>query len=1207
MNDEPKPSDAPESDVRPSPAPSSPEPPLPGLGPEVYSIARALGVGALWCAYGVVLVLFLGSVALPLLFKGYLEKEASAALDREIRLASMSVNPFTGRVRLGGFSLASKKGGEPLASFDLLDLQVGPLSLARGRFLVRGLHLENPRVRLGRDAEGRLNIADLLPEASGEEASRGNPLEFTIPEMSFSVSDVSITGGTLVFEDELKGTRHQVDDLRFTLDSYSSGQSGLREAFSTEGLVNGSDVLLNVRADLYSDPPQAEARLSVKNLSMKRYSPYLPLKRPMDLSVADAGLRVRAVFGAAGRLEGEAKLSGVGLTADEENFLRLDTIEVQGVSLDPAVGSLEAERLLLGAPVLGLSRDEQGRVGLLGALELAHQEETQAVSAREAGGAPPGFKLAGAELRDGRVEIRDAGLGLTVTLQDLRAALAGLDAQAGKVESVRLEAGSNLFERVQVKAGGAYLPLDLSGELTLEGLDFGKQLPTLRRLMPKLTLAGVAGNRTTFTLKDAGGQLAGTLSASLDVSGLRAQAEGQGAPLLQAKTLKIAGLDVDLAARRVAVGQVALGGGTAALTRAADGRFPALAALAVQAPAAQQAAPQQAAPPAPQTPAQPWRVSAGQLHITDMAAAWQDDQAKMSLAVNLADFSLKDVGAGVDKPVGFAAKGTLDTKAAFDVSGELTGVGTSGVSDTLGISAKLGLSGVDLAQAARFVPGLPVAVLAGQAGAEGSLKASLGKGGVTASYAGGASVAGLSLAQPGQTDPWLTLAGLNASGIAFQLSPPDFKAESITLDSPVLQLALDKDGKPVLPFAAQTQTQAQAQPQGKAPAPDKGAAPKASGALPGYDVASFLMRGGSVTLSPQGFDPPLSLTVKDIQVGLKGLKPGERAAVDASAQIGHSGKLRAQGNAGWTGSGPPVLDMKSTLDGLDLGELSPVSRKYTGFPITRGKLGLNLDYKIDAKALDLKNKIVVSGLQLGRKTPEPGQKDIPLDLAVSLLTDSKGVIDLDIPVKGAPETAKADLRDVISTAMAGAFAKVLFSPLAFLNVAGSSGSTAYAPFAPGTDQLTPEARKTLLSLGGALAGRPRLNVEIMTYVDPPTEAAAYGESLAQAQAQAKAQTAQPAQPAAEKGGKPAKGAKAQAPAQAPQPASESGQAAQPARAPSAEDWANLARKRMEVVWLLLTSEAKLPGERIYPVTGEATKPPKVQGQPGSRAEVRLRN
>ncbi|WP_243438745.1 DUF748 domain-containing protein [Fundidesulfovibrio soli] len=1197
MNDEPTPSDAPESDVRPSP--SSPEPPLPGLGPEFYGVARALGVAALWCAYAVVLVLFLGSVALPLVFKGYLEREASAALGRDIRLASISVNPFTGRVRLGGFSLASKKGGDPLASFELLDVQVGPLSLARGRLLVRGLHLEKPSVRVGRDAGGELNIADLLPEARGGEPARGNPLEFTIPELSFSVSDVSITGGSLVFEDELKGTRHQVDDLRFNLESYSSGQSGLREAFSTEGLVNGSDVLLTVRADLYADPPQAEAKLSVKNLSLKRYSPYLPLKRPMDLAVTDAGLRVRAVFGAAGRLEGEAKLTGVGLSADAENFLRLDTIEVQGASLDPAVGSVEVERLVLASPVLGLSRDEQGRVGLLGALELVRQEDEKAEAAREAGSAPPGFKLAGAELRDGRVEIRDAGLGLTATLQDLRIGLTGFDAQAGRVESVRLEAGSNLFERLQARLAGAYLPLDLSGELTLEGLDFGKQLPTLKRLLPKLTLAGVAGNKTSFTLKDAAGQLAGTVSASLDVSGLRAQAEGQGAPLLQAKTLKVTGLDVDLAARRVAVGQVALGGGTAALTRAADGRFPALAALAVQAPA--QNAPQPATQPTPHAPAQPWRVSAGLLHVTDMAAAWQDDQAKTSLAVNLADLTLKDVGAAADKPVGFAVKGTFDTKAAFDVSGELTGVGTGGVSDTLGLAAKLALSGVDLAQAVRFAPGLPVIVQAGQAGAEGTLKASLGKGGVTASYAGGASVTGLSLAQPGQASPWLTLAGLSAAGIAFQLSPPDFKAESVILDTPVLQLALDKDGKPVLPFAVQ----AQAQGQTPAQAPEKGAAPKASGALPGYDVASFLLRGGSVTVNPQGFDQPLSLTVKDIQVGLKGLKPGARAAVDASAQVGHSGKLRAQGNAGWSGSGPPVLDMKSTLDGLDLGELSPVSRKYTGFPITRGKLGLNLDYKIDGKTLDLKNKIVVSGLQLGRKTTEPGQKDIPLDLAVSLLTDSKGVIDLDIPVKGAPETAKADLRDVISTAMAGAFAKVLFSPLAFLNVAGSSGSTAYAPFLPGTDQLTPEARKTLASLGGALVGRPRLNVEIMTYVDPSTEAAAYGEALAaQAQAQAKSQAPQPA---AEKGGKLAKGAKAQAQVPAPQPATEAEQAAQPARAPSAEDWANLARKRMEVVWLLLTTEAKLPGERIFPVTGEATKPPKVQGQPGSRAEVRLRN
>jgi len=1169
-------------------------PPLPGLGPEVYDVLRGLGLGALYCAYAVVLVLFLGSVALPWIFKGYLEREASAALGREIRLAHISVNPFTGRVRLAGFLIASKSGDAPLAAFDLLDVTVGPVSLARGRLNVRGLHLENPRIQLGRDAKGELNIADLLPQTAPGGLARGNPLEFTIPALAFSLSDVAVTGGTLVFEDELRGARHQVDNLRFVLDSYSSGQSGLRDAFSTEGLVNGSGVQLSVKADLYADPPQAEARLTVKDLSLKRYSPYLPLKRPIDVAVADAGFLVRAVFGPSGRLEGNAKLTDVSFTAGEEDSLRLETLEVQGLRLDPGDGRVEVERVELTSPVLGLSRDEQGRVGLLGALELARQEVEEQAAAEAAGRQPPAVRVAEVDVRGGRVEIRDAGLGLTVVLQDLRAGLSSLDVQTGRFESAQLEAGSNLFDKLQLKASGAWLPLDLKGEANVEGLDFGKQLPTIKRLLPRLTLAGVARSRASFTVKDTGGQLGLTLTSALDVSGVRAQAEGQTAPLLQARTLSVSGLELDLAARRLSVGQVALGGGTAALTRSADGRFPALAALAVQAPAGQASA-------APS--GSPWRFAAGQLHLSDIAAAWQDDQTKTALNAELADLSVKDIGAGADKPLAFTAKGSLDGRSPFDVAGELTGVTLSGdASGVLGLGAKLSLSGVDLAQAARFVPNLPVAVLAGQAGAEGALKASLSKSGFTASYIGKAGVSGLSLAQPGQTAPWLTLNGLEASGVVFQLSPLDFKAESVILDAPALQLALDKDGKPVLPFAIPATTQAQA--------PAQGGQLKTTGPLPGYDVASFLLRGGSVTLSPQGFEPPISLTLKDIQVGLKGLKPDQRAGLEASVLVGQSGKLRAQGNAGWSGSGPPALEMKSTLEGLDLGELSSVSRKYTGFPITRGRLGLTLDYKMDAKGLDLKNKIVVTGLQLGRKVAEPGQKDIPLDLAVSLLTDSKGVIDLDIPVKGAPESAKADLHDVISTAMAGAFAKVLFSPLAFLNVAGGSGRTAYAPFVPGTDQLTAEARKTLASLGGALAGRPRLNVEIMSYVDPAAEAAAYGEALA---AQARVQTAQAAQaaagaPPAEKGGKPAKGAKPPAPsAQAPQPGPEAAQAPQPARAPSAEEWARLARKRMEVVWLLLTSEAGLPGDRIFPVTGEASNPPKVEGQPGSRAEVRLRN
>jgi len=205
------------------------------------------------------------------------------------------------------------------------------------------------------------------------------------------------------------------------------------------------------------------------------------------------------------------------------------------------------------------------------------------------------------------------------------------------------------------------------------------------------------------------------------------------------------------------------------------------------------------------------------------------------------------------------------------------------------------------------------------------------------------------------------------------------------------------------------------------------------------------------------------------------------------------------------------------------------------------------------------------------------------------------------------DQAKADLSDVISTAMAGAFARILFSPLAFLNVQGA-GQTAPVAFAPGLADLSAQGQKTLASLASAITARPRLSLEIMAYVDPAAEASALGAVLA-AKSQAAKTAAQAAQAAqAGQAGEPGKNkppAKKSPAPQAQPTAPEPSIQAAPAQ-PTQADWADLALARQNAVREYLVTQAKFAPERIFPITGDFRSPPQLQGQPGHRAEVRLR-
>lgn len=1168
---------------------------------------RALSVVLLAAFHGVLLLWLVGSVLAPQVAGRYLAREASAALNREIRLESLRVNPFTLEIAAANLTVLDRDGGE-LAGFARLEVNIGPSMLLGGRFTVQRFLLDNPRLRLARDSTGRLDIADLLPQAAapapqsqGSDDVTPPPRTFELlpPGLRFSLTDVRIVGGSVSFDDALTGTRQELKDLHFSIEALTSEQPGLHEVFSSGGQLNESSLTLTVKADLTGENPEAEARLSLKDVVFRHYTPYLlALKRPLDLTVGEVGVWTRLRFPARGqawalpRVEGNAKVSAVGLGGGEERVAGFETLEVQGAGLDLETGAVRVERVVLDAPQLRVTRDEAGIIDLITLMEMSGEKEGLSVRT----GVAPDVQVGEAVIRGGQTQLKDEGLELALALEGLTARLQGLDLKSGSFGSFHLETGGDRFKRLTLDAKGSYAPVNLTVAGSMEDADLSRPMPALKRLLPRLGLAGIASWKVAGTLADSDGRILPRLKADLEVRNLKALAEGQAEPLLAAGAVQVTGVEPDFKANRVRVAQVSLSGGGAGLTRGDKGGFAALAAFGGQTRPDKNAG-TDAGPP--------WTATIGRTHLSGFSLEYRDAVSGARVQADLDDLTLGEFSPGQDKPLTLSVKGSLNKQAPFDMSGEVRPVGPS-------LALKIAASQLPLAELARLGSGIGgdagalLAGLSGQGAVAGELKASLGKDGLAGSFAGDASLSGLKLSRTGQDAPWATLSGLSLTGTSVTLSPLALKAASLTLDQPYVSLTLDKGGKPVLPWssampgAAGTTATASGTP-GQPGASGKGAA--------SYSLDTLAIRGGKLDFTAQGFDPPLSSHLSEADVTLSGMRSGQPARLAMAMTVGHSGKLKADGQAGWV-SDAPMLDLKATLENMELGELSQVSQQFTGFPLTRGRLGLALDYKASGKKLDLKNKIVVVGIQLGRKTTPPGGKDVPLDLAVSLLSDARGVIDLDIPIKGSMDQAKADLSDVISTAMAGAFAKILFSPLAFLNVQGS-GQTAPVAFAPGLADLSAQGQKTLSSLASAITVRPRLSLEIMAYVDPAAEASALGAALAAKSQAAKAALAANAAAQAAQAGQVGEPGKNRAPAkkapapQAQSPAPEASGQGAPAQ-PTQEDWAGLALARQNAVRDYLVTQAKLPPERIFPITGDFRSPPQLQGQPGHRADVRLR-
>ncbi|WP_265920356.1 DUF748 domain-containing protein [Cupriavidus nantongensis] len=206
--------------------------------------------------------------------------------------------------------------------------------------------------------------------------------------------------------------------------------------------------------------------------------------------------------------------------------------------------------------------------------------------------------------------------------------------------------------------------------------------------------------------------------------------------------------------------------------------------------------------------------------------------------------------------------------------------------------------------------------------------------------------------------------------------------------------------------------------------------------------------------------------------------------IDDDAPVNISGKLNPLGEQ-------LFLDIAAKAAGVELTRLTPYAAKYAGYPITKGKLTVDVAYKIENGKLDARNHLFLDQLTFGERVDSPDATKLPVLLAVSLLKDRNGVIDVNLPVSGSLSDPEFSIGGVIVRVIVNLLTKAITSPFSLIASAfgGSGEELGYVEFAPGTATLTPAAKDKIAKLGQALNDRPSLRLEISGRIDPATDEA----------------------------------------------------------------------------------------------------------------------
>ena len=254
-------------------------------------------------------------------------------------------------------------------------------------------------------------------------------------------------------------------------------------------------------------------------------------------------------------------------------------------------------------------------------------------------------------------------------------------------------------------------------------------------------------------------------------------------------------------------------------------------------------------------------------------------------------------------------------------------------------------------------------------------------------------------------------------------------------------------------------------------------------------IGKVVMQGGDVAFTDLFIKPNYSEDLSDISGSVTGLS----SQLDSKADVELRGYFAKTAPVEIRGKLNPLvkdlfLDLKATVRDIELGLLSPYSGKYVGYAIEKGKMSFDVAYKLEHRQLTAANRLMLNQLTFGGRIESPTATKLPVLLAVSLLKDRNGVIDVNLPVSGSLDDPKFSIGGIVLRIIFNLIEKAVTSPFALIgNLVGGGGGgeeLSYVEFDDGRAGASSAGRDKLAKLQSALIERPGLKLDIIGRADP---------------------------------------------------------------------------------------------------------------------------
>ncbi len=994
------------------------------------------------------LALFFGG---PPLLKSYLTDSLSRKLGRKLNVGAVHVNPLALSVSIDDFSLAERDGKTPFVAFKQFYVNAQLASIVFGCPVLSEVRLTEPTVHLVRTADNTYNFQDIL-DRLGE--APAEPKEKDSKPLRFSLNNIVVGQGRIDFDDRPKGRRHEIRDLNVALPFLSNlfyrVDDYINPAFSA--VVNGAPLRLTGQSKPFEAGHESSLDLKLNRLVLGAYLTYVPKKLHFTLPEGklDADLKITFVQpkGKAPllKLTGNTALHDLALNeAEKTPTVRLKKLDVVLGSIEPLVKRFTVDRVSADGLELFVRRDRQGRINLANLTE-PDKEKTPL----------PYFLVREFVLNASAVHVRDEQRArpFETTLSDLRLLIRNLTSERGKAGQVELSA-----------SGPGKATLEAAADVALEPLAVSK--------------------------------------LNVQVADLRVPQPGGKTDIVRIGRFGITGGAFDLDGRRIAIDELSLAESRFDIQRNRKGELNLSELTGGGGPKAEVGAkPETGTETEAKSSAAPWQYGVKKVALEDIGVHWRDETPPAGTAeigVEKIQGTVENISSEPNARLQLALKARTGRTGQVGVEG--------GVILNPSLSAKLQLKagGVPILPVQPyFADRMNIRITNGAVSARGSLAVQREKE-VKVQYQGEVQVNRFASVDNYGNNDFLKWETLHVGGIHIATEPLKVAIAQVSLSSFYSRLIINPDGTLNVQHVLGKGEESRQAVAGRGdtaakPGPAKEAAVQATDAAgpsttrkssppAPIQIARVTLQGGRVNFSDRFIKPNYSANLTQIGGRISGLSSNLastadveiRGKVDDAAPVEILGKINPL-------SGNLFLDLSASAKGVDLPTATPYSAHYAGYPILKGKLSMDVKYRIENRLLRAENRVMLDQLTFGDKVESPKATKLPVLLAVALLKDRNGVIDVNLPIAGSLDDPQFSVGGIIIRVIVNLITKAVTAPFALLgSLFGGGEELSFIEFEPGRSALDKTAQDKIASLVKALENRPALKLDVTGRVDPETD------------------------------------------------------------------------------------------------------------------------